>query len=61
MRWPFRDILDRGKGIRPDFGPGDTLRGEFLERDLNDHPNRATLTAAEETGGLRASGLNQGI
>lgn len=60
LRWSFKGILDRGKGARPDFGPGGALIGKFLERDLNKSPHQGMLTAAGETRELRASELNLG-
>lgn len=58
LGWPFRDVLDCGKGGRSSLGPGGALRGQLLGRELADSPNQATLSAAGETGGRRASGLN---
>lgn len=65
LGWPFRGVLNCGKGGGPHPGLGGALRGQFLEKYSAESPNQATLSPAGETrwGGavLRASGVNQGI
>lgn len=62
LEWPSRDVLDCGKGGRLNPGLGRAFGGQFLERDLAESPNQATIGPAGETqwggGGTESFSVN---